>query len=281
MYLLLPCEVVNNVFLYCLAYAAKRHGMRIHSIAQEGNHYHLVLTDTYGILPFFMADLNRTIAKALNCHYGRWESFWAPGSYDRKVCVTTEDSLDRMVYTMSNPTSSGLVEKVALWPGMVTLPEHFDGRVFRAKRPDFFFDAEGKMPEEVVLVIEPPPGCEDWDRAELIAYLRERIEQRESEAYEKYDGKFVGVKRILAMSPFDRPKTREPRRNVRYGIAANSKWTRTEAVHRLKHWERDHAESRERWVAGEPGVIFPAGTWWMKHFSPAQVERAPPPSIFN
>lgn len=281
LYLLRPSPEVENLFLYCLAYAAKRNGIVIHSITVMGNHYHIVLTDTYGILPFFMMDLNRMIAKALNCRYGRWENFWAPGSYDRKVCVSPEDSLDRMVYTAANPTSAGLVEKVDQWPGLCTKPEDLDGRVLRATRPDFFFDPEGEMPDEMTLTLEPPPGCEDWDRDELIAYLRFRIEEREAEAFQKYGGRFVGVTRILAMDPTDGPQTREPRRNLRMRIAAKHTDQRIQCINELKEFERDHAEARDRWRAGDLEVVFPAGTWWMKHFTSARVQKPPDPSRMN
>jgi len=281
LFLLRPSPEVENLFLYCLAYAAKRTGVVIHAISVLSNHYHIVLTDVYGVLPFFMADLNRMVAKALNCHYGIWENFWAPGSYDRKVCVSTEDALDRTVYTMGNPTSHGLVEKVDQWPGLSTVPEDLDGRVLRATRPEFFFDPEGNMPDEITLTLEPLPGCEDWDRQELIAYLRERVEAREAAAYEKYDGRFLGVEQILATNPTDGPQTREPRRNPSMRIAAKYAHQRVAAIYELKEFEREHAEAREQWCAGDHHAEFPAGTWWMKHFTPARVQKPPEPSCWN
>lgn len=279
--LLRPSKEVENLFLYCLAYAAKRTGVRIHAITVLSTHYHIVLTDMYAVLPFFMADLNRMVAKSLNCHYGHWENFWAPGSYDRKVCRSTEDKLDRMVYTMANGTSSGLVEKADQWPGLCARPEDLKGRVFRATKPDFFFDPHGKMPDELTLVIEPPPGCEEWDLDDLVAHLRERITEREAVAYEKYNGRFVGVEAILATDPFDSPRTREPRRKPSMRIAAKHSHERIHAIHELKEFEREHAEARERWCAGDLDVVFPAGTWWMKHFTPARVQKPPEPSWLN
>lgn len=281
LFLLRPSPEVENLFLYCLACAAKATGMRIHAITVLSNHYHIVLTDMYALLPHFCRDLNRMVARALNCHFGHWENFWAPGSYDRKVCLSTESTLDCMVYTMANATLSGLVEKADQWPGLCVLPEDLDGRVLRATKPDFFFDPKGKMPEEITLVLEPPPGCADWDTDELIAYLRRRIEQREAAAYEKYGGQFLGVQRVLATDPFDRPTTREPRRKPSMRLACKHTHQRIEAICELKEFERAHAEARERWCAGDLDVVFPAGTWWMKHYTPARVEKPPEPSWMN
>ena len=275
MYLLLPSAIISNLFLYCLIYAAKRTGMLIHSVNVLSNHYHIVLTDPFALLPVFMEDLNRMIARALNCYHGRWENFWAPGSYDRKLCITTEDTLDRMVYAMANPTTHGLVEKVDDWPGFSTVPEDLDGRVLRATRPDFFFDPKGKMPDELEMTLTLPPGCQDWDRAELIADLRKRITEREAWAYEKYNGQFVGVQRLLAMKPTDQPQTREPRRNPRLHIAARNTCRRIEEIHNLKAWHRDYADAFRRARAGDPDVVFPAGTYWMKHFTNARVLKPP------
>ena len=277
LYLLVPSDSVNNLLLYCLIYAAKRTGMLIHSVNVVSNHYHIVLTDPFGLLPVFMADLNRMVARALNAHHGRWESFWAPGSYDRKLCISPEDVLDRMVYGMANPTTHGLVEKVDDWPGLSTGPEDLDGRVLRATRPDFFFDPEGSMPEVLEMTLEPPPGFEDWDRAALIAELRQRITAREAQAYEEHNGQFVGVERVLAMKPTDGPATREPRRNPRLHIACRCTWRRIEEIHRLQDWHRAYADARQRERAGEREVVFPAGTYWRMHFTGARVQKPPDP----
>jgi hypothetical protein len=281
MFLLVPSAVVNNLFLYCLIYAAQRTGMLIHSVNVLSGHYHIVLTDPFALLPIFVADLNRMVARALNRHRGHWENFWATGSYDRKLCVTTEDTLDCMVYGMSNPSSHGLVEKVDDWPGLSTVPEDLDGRVLRATRPDFFFDPEGDMPEELEMTLTLPPGIEECDRAALIAELRQRITEREARAYEEYKGRFVGVRRVLATKPTDKPSTREPRRNPQLHIHAGNTCRRVEEIHKLKQWHHDHADARRRELAGEPDVVFPAGTYWMLHFSNARVQKPPsrpPPS---
>ena len=40
---------------------------------------------------------NRHIANALNAHYGRWENFWAPGSYSDVQLDTGEDILSKIL----------------------------------------------------------------------------------------------------------------------------------------------------------------------------------------
>ena len=62
-FFLKPSHVVRQVFLYCLACAAEKHGVLIHAFEVMANHFHLVLTDPNGNLPLFMQWLDSTIAR--------------------------------------------------------------------------------------------------------------------------------------------------------------------------------------------------------------------------
>src|SRR5688500_2790100 len=66
-----------EAFLYCLAYAASRSGVIVHAAVVMGNHYHLVVTDPDGVLPWFVECLNKLVAKSMNAMRGRWENFWS------------------------------------------------------------------------------------------------------------------------------------------------------------------------------------------------------------
>lgn len=76
-FLLVPRKPVREVFGYCLAVAARRHGIQLHGFAVLSNHHHLVLTDPRAELPAFLQLLHSLVARALNCHYGRWENLWS------------------------------------------------------------------------------------------------------------------------------------------------------------------------------------------------------------
>ena len=47
-FLLLPSEIVAQVFMYCLAVAAALSGVEVHGFAVLSNHYHLLVSDTPG-----------------------------------------------------------------------------------------------------------------------------------------------------------------------------------------------------------------------------------------
>ena len=65
-FLLRPSEIINNIFLYCMAYAANDTGIRIHAYTAMSNHFHIILTDPKGKLPKFMEDLDKFVGKCVN-----------------------------------------------------------------------------------------------------------------------------------------------------------------------------------------------------------------------
>ena len=279
--LLKPSSIITAVFMYLLIYCAKQYGIMIHAACVMSTHYHLVITDPFGLLPRFMEDLNKFLAKALNCHYGRWENFWAPGSYDAKRCVSVRDALDEMAYTIANPVAAGLVSSPDQWPGFITAPEDLGKRVIIGKRPDFFFRPDGPMPEEVSTLIESPPCGDEWTRDKLVEVFRDKLDARIAAAHEKHQGSFRGAAKVCAVHHTTQPKTSEPRRQPSMRIVARDATQRIEAIAELREFHRAHSEMRDAWKAGDTNVTFPAGTWWMRCHSPALVEKPPNRVLLN
>ena len=96
-FLLKPLKFTNQMFLYCLAVAAEKYGVLIHPAPVLSHHYHLLATDVRGELPEFMRYLNEFVAKTMNAHYGRWEYFFAPGSYSAVMLTDSAAVLEKMV----------------------------------------------------------------------------------------------------------------------------------------------------------------------------------------
>ena len=88
--------MLNQVFLYCLGYAAERYGVEVHAYCLMSNHMHLVLTDPQGTLPRFMHWLDLFLAKCVNAMLGRWESVWAGGSYNPVVLLDEPAILEKI-----------------------------------------------------------------------------------------------------------------------------------------------------------------------------------------
>jgi REP element-mobilizing transposase RayT len=264
--LLRPSDQVNQIFRFCLAYAAQRFSIRIHAYVVMGNHFHLVATDVHGTLPQFMHWLDEYVAKCVNAHLGRWESFWAPGSYSAVRLLAREDVLAKMVYVYTNPVEAGLVHTAREWPGAHSLPEDFNKPPAEIRRPAVFFREDGPVPDRAVLQLDIPDVLQDGGK-DPIALLEQAVLEREREIRNAARAKglrFLGRRRVLAQSPFRRPKRGELRRKLSPRVAAGDKWRRIEGLQRLKAFLQAYREARDRYRQGDHSVRFPWGTYWMR-----------------
>ena len=274
-FLLRPDEPTNNAFTYLLAEAAKRFEM-IPVLAQMmSNHHHTVLYDRHGHDVEFREHFHKMLAKSQNALRGRWENFWSSEEPCVVEVVTTEDLLDKLVYTATNPVLDGLVEKVHHWPGPPFLHALLNGTRMRARRPKHFFREEGTMPAEVELELGLPEDFEG--KEDLLIELRRRIalvEETHARERIRTGRRVVGRRTVLRQSWRDRPTTREPRRNLRPRVAAKSKWVRIATLQRNKQWEAEYKQARLLWLAGFE-VEFPHGTYWLKRFANVRTKSPP------
>lgn len=260
-YLLAPSNVVAEVFLYCLAVAAARTGVLVHALTVMSNHYHLIATDPDGRLPEFYSWLHEFVAKALNAHYGRWENFWASEPTSCVRLVNPEDVLDKIVYTLTNPVSAGLVSSGDQWPGL----RLFTPGPRRIKRPAGFFRANGPLPDEVELNIVSPPIAAPNEQAAL-TMIKNAVEVRETAIrteLRQSGRRFLGVAGVRAQRHDDSPRTVEPRRELSPRVACKSTWHRIEILRRSKDFVRAYRAALARWRASIRDVVFPIGTWLM------------------
>jgi len=265
MFLLRPSAIVSEVFEYVLAAKAKEYGIHLHAYCVLSNHWHCVLTDPNGRLPEFQRDLGSTVARALNAAHGRWESFWAPGSYSAVALQTAEDVLDKMAYVLANPVVAGLVRHGSEWPGLWAAPARIGAGPREVKRPDHYFRKGGPSPRTAPLELVCPEGFASVD--ELRRRLTEALAEREVRAARELadEGRsFMSVQRVLAQRPFSRPAPGEPRRGLRPRIASRDKWKRLEAIGRLKTFLAEYREAWRAFKAGARATVFPAGTYWMR-----------------
>jgi REP element-mobilizing transposase RayT len=275
-FLLRPDAATNNAFTYLLAEAAQRFGLVIILSQMMSNHHHTVLFDPEGRYVEFLEHFHKFVAKSQNALRGRWENLWATEEPCIVELVTRDALMDKLVYTATNPVKDGLVEKVHHWPGPKFVAALMSGRPMRAQRPNHFFRDDGPMPTEVELVLKLPDSFEG--REEFLAELQRRITQAE-EAYaaeRRASGKRVlGRRGVRKQAWRSRPKSLEPRRNLRPRVATRSTWKRIAALQRNKEWQAEYREARRRWMSGED-YEFPYGTYWLQRF--AHVRVKPPPS---
>ncbi len=133
------------------------------------NHYHLLVTDPDARLPECMQLMNGFIARALNASCGRWEQCFEAGgaSYSAVRLESPETLLDKLIYTLANPVSSGLVRHAHTWPGLCSRPRDLMAEPLVAVRPRQFFrheDDDGQMPLTASLALArcPSPPRSPW-----------------------------------------------------------------------------------------------------------------------
>jgi putative transposase len=270
---LVPGDTINRIFMYCLAFAMQKTGVRLHAVCVMSNHHHLVVSDPRGLLPDFLRELHRLTAKAINTLQGQMESLWANQPCSGIRLDTDDDVDDKIAYVMVNPVAAGLVHDPGAWPGA-----HAWGNVeIVVARPTAYFSDAGSCPAELTLVVEPPPtrNGDALARSTRIARLRRIIAEAAivaRESIRKGGRHFLGVAGVRAASFAEKARSYEPPVGSVPAFAARMKDVRD----RLREIEQDFQSSYRRalelWRRGRREVAFPVGTWWMAVFHAASVE---------
>jgi putative transposase len=274
-YLLRPDEKTNQVFLYALGVAAERTGVVLLSAAVMSDHYHAVVLDTEGKLNRFTQQLNWMLTKATQALRG-WQGvvFDSQGPHPTEL-LTNAAVRKKIGYVAANPVAAGLVERGDLWSGVRTSARDIGGPPLTIRRPDVYFASDGTMPETVELRFELPPALvEELGVDGARTAIAEAIETQELAAREhwrKQRRPFKGVRGVLKTSPYARAMTYEQRHELRPRYACGGdRDALLAAIARDREFVCLYAAARERWLAGERDVEWPAGTWAMRWFHNAR-----------
>jgi len=228
------------------------------------NHWHGVVTDPLGRLPEFLERFHRLFARAQNASLGRWENLWSSDKPSVVALVSDEDVLEKMAYTIANPTAAGLVHAPREWPGVISLRTD---ELTTVDRPDIFFDSKGVMPEQLTLRISRPPIYPHLDDTTLARYVAGAIERHVHEARKALQSaarKFIGARAVLRQAFHAAPNTTEPRRAPSPRIAAKHTPERVQAIRHLLDFIHRYRAAWHTWRAGNRGTVFPPGTYALR-----------------
>jgi putative transposase len=273
-FFLRPTPEGNNAFIYCLAVAAQKYGVKVIFTATMSNHHHTGIVDVAGTLPLFLAHFHKLVSKHQNALHGRWEAMWSSTQTSAVELVQDDDVFAKMIYALANPVADHIVEKVHHWPGVNSLAATVADKALTATRPKTFFRTDGDMPERISLPLHLPGAQTEASRKDRVARLVASIADAERTAARKRSatGRTIIGRGVVRRQHWnDRPKTREPRRRLSPRVACRDTWRRIEALARNKAWLEAYRQARALFVAGEK-ARFPAGTFWLPRVAGAVCE---------
>jgi REP element-mobilizing transposase RayT len=264
-----PSAATNDIFRYCIAYAARKTGVIVHAVCVMSNHQHIVLTDVQGRIPDFARELHRMTAKAMNANQGQWENLWSAEPCHLLELGDDNDTIDKIAYLAANPVDAGLVASPEEWPGVMRVAkECVISEIVR--RPASYFGEESSCPARLELRVEPLP-IDDF-----VARVVSAIDRKVHAARAKASGlgwRFLGAAKVMATSFAKRAKSYESRRKIVPRVAAKSMFLRRRMLTEIRVFRCRYHEAIRQWRTGLREVEFPEGTWWMRVFHGAKVSQ--------
>jgi REP element-mobilizing transposase RayT len=271
-----PSPLTTQIVSYCLALACAKTGVVLHAVCFMSNHHHMVVTDANGVLPDFLRELHRTIAKAMNASQGQWENLWSAEPCSVVRLVDDHDIVDKIAYVAANPVAEGLVAKPGEWPSL-SLWRQCSVRV---RRPRVYFDDRGDAPEALDLRVVAPLGegstasGSSWGRRVQLALANKVTEAHR--AMRSACRTFLGRAAVLAQSFVKQAQSREPRRTVIPTVAAKDPAARSAMLALQSAFRAAYRRALVAWKLGERAIEFPFGTWWMRVHHHAACALVPP-----
>ncbi len=268
-FFLRPSEERKNAMLYCIARAQLLFPVQIHGFVFMSNHIHFVITDPSGDEGAqFMGLLNSLVARYLNTVEHRTGCVW-DGVADLNWCYLSDQytSMDKVVYTLANPVTAGLVHKHNHWPGAISTVNMIrQGGIMTNMPKDFFSKKTPKHLWNLPLILKPLPESESKD--EYCAQLERLLRRKEREEQKKMKEKgwqFMGAAAVEA-APIDRvPST------AREGFSMHPKVAGTEDA--VNQWTKEywwfvasHKKARLEVKSGNRDAVFPKGTYFIRVF---------------
>ena len=261
---------IEQIYWYCLAHAAKLHGVLVHAACLMSTHAHEVITDVRGVYPKFLETFHRNLALCTKAYRGWPEEVFNKRSSGIHALLTPDAVVESIAYIIANPVAAGAVRYAKDWPGAQTLPAHVGTRVIRVKRPKHYFDPENpEWPEELELRLEMPVVLElDYGSELARERISDRVRVKQHQAWNeaKRSGRsFVGPRRVLKLAHAKRAKSYEVFGSLNPQFAAAvHQGAATDAIKRLRAFKAQYARALAAWTAGDRSACFPEGTWWMR-----------------
>jgi len=272
--LLRPDTETNHCVEFWLADAQRQApGVRVHSIDVMSNHMHLMVTDDHARLARFMGHFAGNLARDVNRLRGRRGPVFER-RYAAAPVIDDQARVERMVYTLANPTRAGLVPSHRHWPGIclwaaggraVRRTCHrlrhgkWERACKRARGRKQAMPRRADFTDHATLLLSPMPGDDPEGQARRIARELARVEAEERKGRQAARQPFLGVARVLAQDPIGPPRPIEPSAQPLCHAGTLAAWIEFKAGWR-RFVEAFRAASRALLDEGPP-LPFPPGSF--------------------
>lgn len=265
-----PTPETNAAFAVAMMEAAERYGVEIIAVCQMSSHYHSVVHDRYGTLSEYLRDFHGVMARygsardgVVNC------KFWSSQDSDTMVLGDIATIVEKVAYTIANPTKDFIVERPERWIGVRTaVGDIGSGRGGIYNRPKRFFDEGGRVAEVVMVSSELPYEIADAvGRKAFRERVAARVARYVAEARAKVaagKAQFEGLARMKRLSVWHARERDKPavgsEAKARRRVSAASRGRLGAMLEALVEFRRQHRDAWERMRRGLDAV-FPPGTW--------------------
>jgi hypothetical protein len=283
--------MVDDIWQYALAEAARNHDVALHLSVRMPNHHHTDVTPRQDNLPAFAQQLHRDVSCAIKMlmEHERYEppqDLWDGRAPHYLRLVDPAAQAAQLIYDYVNPPAAGLVSR----------PEHMPGQPFEwglwkseglvKKRPPIFFDRS--RPSELLLSYEPTPGLMHafgGDLDALLYHLRQLSRDALRDIHRAQRGRPpLGAQKLQRLHPYDEPRTpAEPRgqRIPTFRIGARGLLGRERHIRasvETTAFRESHEARRLERLEGRD-VEFLYGTYGMRVFHGAKVAEPDPEAL--
>ena len=93
--------------------------------------------------------------------------------------IETEDVIDKIVYALANPVSSGLVDEGRKWPGLRRGPLDLLRAPRKTTKTGRFLSPRSRIRQPPEISVSKPPGFEDHSDSEFAESISTMVDNRE------------------------------------------------------------------------------------------------------
>jgi len=272
-YLLTPNPELNEIVLGALGRAQQLYRVGICAFAFASNHFHLLLrVESTRQLAQFMGHFNSNLAREAG-RLVRWrEKFW--GRRYQAIPVSDEEAaqVERLRYVLAHGCKEGLVERLRDWPGVSAVRALLDGEPLeglwfdrtqehRARRRGVAFERL-EFATSYSVQLEPLPCWAHLPTAEYRRRIEAEVDFIERQAARKREllkQPARGPAAICAQEPHAAPEKLKKSPAPRFHAA--SRKIRQELYEGYRYFVAAFRDASARLRAGEPVVVFPAGSF--------------------